>query len=120
MDASLCAGPTEGDKSLLLDLGVERVERLRHVVVESAWLSVVLTSNGNNGADLLGLNKALSAIIRAGSDNSGVVVEALLRGLCIVLGALDRELKTGLVARLKTPIGTQLLSILSLVILSQA
>jgi hypothetical protein len=56
VDASLSAGPAECDKCLLLDLGVERVERLRHVVVEGAGLSVVLARNGNDGADLLGLN----------------------------------------------------------------
>ena len=56
VDASLSAGTAKGDEGLLLDLGVERVERLRHVVVEGAGLSVVLASNGNDGADLLGLN----------------------------------------------------------------
>jgi hypothetical protein len=56
VDASLCAGTAKGDEGLLLDLGVERVERLRHVVVEGAGLSVVLARNGNDGADLLGLN----------------------------------------------------------------
>ena len=56
VDASLSAGTAKGNIGLLLDLGVERVERLRHVVVEGAGLSVVLARNGNDGADLLGLN----------------------------------------------------------------
>lgn len=120
MDASLGARATEGDKGLLLDLGIEGVESLGHVVVKGTWLSVVLTGNRDNSTDLLWLNKSDSSIIVAGSHNTRVVRNSLLSGLSLILGFLDGKIESGFEARLETPVCTELIGILSLFILSQA
>ena len=87
--ASLRALTSKGDVGLLVDLGVQGVERLGHVVVEAAWQSVVLAGNRHYRADFLGLRDTLSSVPRAGGHNSRVVIDALLRGLAVVLRFLD-------------------------------
>ena len=87
--ASLRALTSKGDVGLLVDLGVQGVERLGHVVVEAAWQSVVLAGNRHYRADFLGIHDTLSSVPRAGGHNSRVVIDALLRGLAVVLRFLD-------------------------------
>lgn len=120
MDAPLGSGATEGDVGLLLDLGVEREEGLRHVVVEGARLTVVLGRDRDKGADLLGCGHAFAHLSRVTSHNTRVVSETLSAGLGFIDSLLDREVVARLISGLVTPVGSVLFSLLALFFLRLA
>lgn len=109
------------DVGLLIDLWVKRVESLRDVVIEGAWLSVVLQGDRDDGSHILRLNSALLLVKgRVNVVETRSVLEVLFSGLAVVLDLLKREVVDGLVSGAVTPVGSEALGLLALLILSLA
>jgi len=109
---------SKGNVGFLVDLGESRVESLASFVVENTWGSVMLLSNGTDGADVLGLSEAglvVSGVLGAETGNITVLLFASLVG--VFLG-LDGEVVLNLVTRSETPVSALRLSPLDLLLLS--
>jgi hypothetical protein len=119
VNASLGARAAESDIGLLLDFRVQRVECLGNIVVESTGLSVVLTSNRDYGANLLGINMAHTGALCGAGIQTRSITHSLFCGLRFVLLVLQRESIDRVVPRLVTPISTEIFSLLSLFVFSK-
>jgi hypothetical protein len=94
----------------LVDLGESREEGLAGVVVEVAGHSVVLLSDGNNGAHVFRLNEA-SFVVHGGlGAETGHVAVLFFARLVRVLLSLDGEVVLVNVARSETPVSFLALS----------
>lgn len=106
---------------LLVDLGVERVEGLRHVIVEGAWVSVMLDCNGDESSHLLrGVSTLLLVQSRVHVVKTRSVLEVFISGLTVVLDLLEGEVVNGFISRAITPVGSDSLCLLALLVLSLA
>jgi hypothetical protein len=114
LDSSLSIG-TKCDETLLLNLRIERVERLGEVVVEFTRVSVVLRSNRDQGPHILRCGIAFLLLSAHDGCKSRCVLKVFFSCLRVVLVLLNRELVDRLVSWLVSPVGSQALSLCSLI-----
>jgi hypothetical protein len=119
VNAALGSAATKSDIGFLLNLRVQRVEGLRHVVVEGSRCPVVLLYDVYHCPDFLGLCDAFALFAGIASHDSWMILKALLASLLCVLSCFDREVVGRLIARLETPVGSISVSLLFLIILSK-
>ena len=118
---SVAASTSANDKiSLLIDIGVVRVEVLVVVIVEHTWLPVVFHHDLSESAHI-SWGQLSSLLVHVSIwRQSWMVINFLNFGLSLIFLCLEREVVNWLVSWLVTPVGSECLGPIFLVIFGTA